>query len=134
MFSFSNKSIIKEICLKLECKIELINDVLYFSEMFVTSYAHMFAPEVILAACIYLAGKLHEDFKRIRDIVNVAYFVKSKYEKIHNEKSEDYTKYLIEDRYDVEGNNILVKTMKEITIDNVVKLTESLSIILLGKK
>ena len=61
-----NKSIVKEICVKLNIKIEMINDVYSLVESFLESKTHSFSDEVILGTSIYLSGKINEDFKRLR--------------------------------------------------------------------
>ncbi len=63
-----NKKIIKEICIKLNSKIEMIIDVFKFVDVFVQNNSNNFLDEVILGACIYLSGKINEDFKRVRGI------------------------------------------------------------------
>jgi hypothetical protein len=124
-----NKSFIKEICIKLNFRIEMSNDVLTYVEMFQNSQTHNFSSEVIICTCIYLSSKINEDFKRIRDIINVFYFVKNKYEKItkgeggsnKNKKEEkEYIMRLAQDDYmNEDGKALLVKTMYELTLDNV---------------
>jgi hypothetical protein len=64
----STKGMIKEICVKLELKMEMINDVLDFVNSFHMSKTHCFKEEVVLASSIYLSCKINEDFKRIRGI------------------------------------------------------------------
>lgn len=62
----ANKLVIKEICLKLNLRIEMINDVYSFVDSFVDNKMHTFTEEVIIGTCIYLSGKINEDFKRLR--------------------------------------------------------------------
>jgi len=61
-----NKNIIKEICIKLNLRIEMINDVFSLVESFINSKTHSFSEEVIIGTCVYLSGKINEDFKRLR--------------------------------------------------------------------
>jgi len=63
---FKNKKIIKEICIKLNLKIEMINDVFKYCDIFYENNSNNFSEEVLLGSCIYLSGKINEDFKRIR--------------------------------------------------------------------
>lgn len=120
-----NKKMIKEICVKLNTKIEMINDIYKYVDTFSESNSHGFSEEVILGACIYLAGKIDEDFKRVRDIINVIYFVKNKHEKIkeyrENKTKEELTliKNLIDDSYSDDKNYTLIQTMYNLSIENV---------------
>jgi len=66
----TNKFLIKEICLKLNLRIGMINDVYSLVESFKDSKTHEFSEEVIISTCIYLSGKINEDFKRLRGNVN----------------------------------------------------------------
>jgi hypothetical protein len=61
-----NNYFIKEICIKLHLKIEIINDVYNYFEIFKKSSTHNFSEEVVIGACIYLSSKINEDFRRIR--------------------------------------------------------------------
>ena len=62
----ANKLILKEVCVKLNLKIEMINDVYSLVESFILSKTHSFSEEVMLGTSIYLSGKINEDFKRLR--------------------------------------------------------------------
>jgi hypothetical protein len=64
-----NKLKIKEVGIKLEMRIDLINQVYAYVESFQNSDSHSFSDLVVLAACIYLASKINEDPKKIRGIV-----------------------------------------------------------------
>jgi hypothetical protein len=134
----NDKLLIKEICIKLNLKIEMINDVLLFVESFIKSKTHSFSEEVILGSCIYLSSKINEDFKRVRgiiiyiilDIINVIYFVNNKYERIKyydkkllakeiNEGEITYLYNLKADNYNDDKNLTLIQTMVNLTIEKV---------------
>jgi hypothetical protein len=135
---------IKEICIKLDLRIDIINEVYLYVENFRDCNTHNFNDVVILAACIYLSSKINEDIKRIRgissdfyllDIINVIYFVKSKYEKI-TQLEDTYKnsnsipiqdkillKNLKEDTYKDDKNLTLINTTYDLTIENVSLIT-----------
>jgi transcription initiation factor TFIIIB Brf1 subunit/transcription initiation factor TFIIB len=116
---------IKEICIKLDLKIEVVNDSIYYYESFKKSRTHSFIEEVVLAASIYLSGKINEDYRRLRDIVNVIYFVKNKYEQIdilkNSLKLDDLlqTKRLKDDNYNEDNGCSLVQIMHTFSLENV---------------
>ncbi len=123
---------IKEVGIKLEMRIDVINEVYSYVESFQKSDSHSFSDLVVLGSCIYLASKINEDPKKIRgnfdlilDIINVILFVKSKNEKIKsltNSSSNDdilYCNNLKNDTYNDENNLTLVNTNYDLTIENV---------------
>jgi hypothetical protein len=73
----------------------------------------------MLCACIYFSGKINEDFKRLRDIINILLFVKSKYD-ILNQGGDDeaYLNDLRDDNY-IDDEMTLIKTSSNLTIENV---------------
>lgn len=122
--SLFEKQFIKETCFKLNFKAYMIIDVLNYVEIFDKSKTHNFSQEVMLCSCIYLTSKIGEDFKRIRDIINVVYFVKNKYEIINrlemtcDNEENYYLEKLKEDNYDNDKHHTLIKTMHNLTIEN----------------
>ena len=66
MDSLLERKIIKEICVKLEMRIDVINEVYRYTDQFHNSNSHSFSEIVLLGSCIYLASKVNENLKRIR--------------------------------------------------------------------
>lgn len=62
----NNKPLIKEVCVKLGLRIEMINDVFKYIHSFSKTKFTVFADEVIISTAIYLSSKINEDFRRIR--------------------------------------------------------------------
>ena len=73
----------------------------------------------MLCACIYFSGKINEDFKRLRDIINVLFFVKTKYDNINNTDDDvNYINDLNDDNY-LDDDFTLIKTTANLTLENV---------------
>ena len=73
----------------------------------------------MLCACIYFSGKINEDFKRLRDIINVLFFVKTKYDNLKsNDDDINYINYLNDDNY-IDDDFTLIKTTANLTLENV---------------
>lgn len=80
--------------------------------------------KIIIATCIFLSAKINDNSKRIRDIVNVIYFVNSRHEKIQNcenkkEPKDEIYYNLKNDNYLADEDSTLVKTMWQLTLENV---------------
>jgi hypothetical protein len=75
----------------------------------------------MLCSCIYLSGKINEDFRRIRDIINTLLFIKNKYNNLENSKSfeNDYIENLRNDDYLNDDSYTLIKTTVNLSLDNV---------------
>jgi hypothetical protein len=91
--------------------------------------------QIIIATCIFLSAKINDDSKRIRDIVNVIYFVNSRHEKIsnceNNQEIKDEIYYnLKNDNYLADEDSTLVKTIGQLTLENVKLFLFLISIIL----
>jgi hypothetical protein len=74
----------------------------------------------MLCACIYFSGKINEDFKRLRDIINTFLFVRTKYQNIAKLTGEDdYINNLKNDNYLNDDSFTLIKTIANLSLDNV---------------
>jgi hypothetical protein len=76
----------------------------------------------MLCACIYFSGKINEDFKRLRDIINTYLFVKTKYEHLRNAVNyeKEYIANLKNDDYLKDDGFTLINTIANLSLDNVV--------------
>jgi hypothetical protein len=75
----------------------------------------------MLCACIYFSGKINEDFRRLRDIINTLFFVKNKYQNLGNSTAfeSEYIKNLQNDEYLNDDSYTLIQTTANLSLDNV---------------
>ena len=84
-----NKKQIINLGKKLNLKYHTIIDVIFLYEKFSTSNTHQFSKEIMISTSIFIAGKLHEEQVRIRDIINVVYIEKKRQKIISENNSEE---------------------------------------------
>ena len=117
-----NKKQIINLGKKLNLKYHTIIDVIFLYEKFSTSNTHQFSQEIMISTSIFIAGKLHEEQVRIRDIINVVYFEKKRQKIIseNNSEEKEYIENLIKEDYT--ENQTIIHTMYNISLDNYIIL------------
>jgi hypothetical protein len=75
----------------------------------------------MLCACVYFSGKINEDFRRLRDIINTLLFIRTKYQNISKSTGlgEEYINNLKNDDYLNDDSYTLINTIANLSLDNV---------------